>query len=292
MVSVRYQLAIMTLSFLASSTVSPALSEDYLESKNRIGEQLRSAPATKTNHNAVRRAMELQRYVLETEKIFSKGGMSQREIDVLASLYEQLERQIYFTLGESHERDSSVSPVGFEKRISSNAIAEPVEPGTTLVRSGPLDNKFYLLRFKIDTGVYSKQLSDSDARFFNDEIVRLKKLEDALSDENGMMESVAKDSMSKVIDLLDLDLRLRVTKGSLAKVVAARQLKTTCRPAPPAPPYTWYRSRFGGYYEATGQINGRFSDDAIARYGGRKNEDGNVIPISAEQSDSKSNGNL
>jgi hypothetical protein len=265
---------------ISITAVLPAFSLDYSEFKNRVEESLSAKSTSQMNRSDLRRAVELKNSVHATEKKLAKGGLSTFESRVLLALYEQLDRHIKFNIGITTDH---LRAIGFEDVVSSEIGADN-EASESMARSGPLDNKFYLLRFKVDAGVYSKQLNSKDAQFFNDEIIRLRKLEDRLSNENGMMRADAKESISKVIDLIDLDLKLRVTEGPFAKVVGARQLKTTCRPAPPAPPYTWYPSRLGGYFEATGQINGRFSEDAIAQYGGIKYKDGNATPISVNHS--------
>ena len=263
------------------TAVAPAFYLDYSESKSRIEGSLISAKTSaQVSRSDLRRSLELRNAVQNTEKKLSKGGFSRSESRVMLALYGQLERHINFNMGTAAE---SLRAIGFDDSAISDSGSNN-EDSELVARSGPLDNKFYLLRFKIDAGVYSKQLSAKDAQFFNDEIVRLRKLEDTLSDENGLMKADAKESISRVMDLIDLDLKLRVTEGPFAKVVGARQLKTTCRPAPPAPPYTWYPSRLGGYFEATGQINGRFSEAAIAQYGGIKYKDGNATPISIDHS--------
>lgn len=263
---------------ISFTAVLPTYSLDYAEYKNQIDESLVSAKnAPHGDRSNLRRVFELRNAVHDTEKKLAKGGLSSAESKVLLALYEQLQRHIYFSIGQN---DEHLRAIAFENEVAT--ASNKYDDSEKLARSGPLDNKFYLLRFKVDAGVYSKQLSEKDAQFFNDEIIRLRKLEDKLSDENGLMKADARESISQVIDLIDLDLKLRVADGPFAKVVKARQLKTTCRPAPPAPPYTWYPSSAGGYFEVTGQINGRFSEEAIAQYGGIKYKDGNATPVSSQ----------
>ena len=276
----RNQLVSLAVSAVALSVglALPCLAHDYVEAKTRIHEQFGSVKKNSAMDQSVRkRIIELQRSVAGTEKHLLKGGLSNVESEVLGNLYQQLGRQINFTGGENVEK---LLPVSYEKTVISELTEDSEKQ---LARSGPLDNKFYLLRFKVDTGIFANQLSDKDAQFFNDEIIRLKRLEDDQSDKNGMMPIAAKESISRAIDLLDLDLKLRVTEGPFAKVVGARQLKTTCRPSAPPPAYSWYPSKLGGYIEATGQINGRFTKETIAQYGGVIHEDGKAIPVSSKQ---------
>ncbi|MBI4533321.1 MAG: hypothetical protein HY711_05170 [Candidatus Melainabacteria bacterium] len=145
-------------------------------------------------------------------------------------------------------------------------------------RIGPLDNRLYPIRVKIDQNIINGKLTSSEANNLNREFGRLRYLEDRWSTPDGYVTSWEGSTLFKLAELL----------GRTVDFKVANKLKTTPgitmdgnshdQVSDFQTPCLWYPSRQGGYYDASGQVNGVILGSQVHKYGGVM-ADGMPVPL-------------
>lgn len=147
-------------------------------------------------------------------------------------------------------------------------IAVPDPPN--MKRIGPLDNRIYAIRLKIDQGVNNGKLTQSEARDFDDELARIRGLEDKYSTDDGYVSTEQKSELWKLTEILDKSVndvcksRKIITRTDKTAKSSVKESKKT--------PFSWSPSQYGGFYDATGQINGRIPLTELQRFGGHMSD--------------------
>lgn len=248
-------IAIALQMLVAPYSVKATPLDNLDDAKRELAGQVAKMETSKqVSNEQMRKIKDLVDAAGKIEKEFAKQYPDSSR-QALLPMYALLDRQIANISGQKPNFGDEL--VGASRNNSEKDIA-----------AGPLDNRIYLIRFKIDTALTYATLSKEQAGFFSDEIERLKQLEDLWSDENGKINKVDRQTITYMIDLLEHDLKPRINHGGTIHIAGKKQMKTLFRKTPVTAQYKWYPSRFGGYYDATGQINGRFTPEDISRYGG------------------------
>lgn len=256
LVTTTIAIALQMLVAPYSVKAEPSSPSDSLDDAKRklAGQVSRIKSSTKVSHEKMQMIEDLVDTATRIEKQFAKEYPDSSR-QALLPVFELLDRQIAHIAGDAPK-------LGDELHGASRSTGEKDK------QSGPLDNRIYLVRFKIDTALTCATLNKADAEFFSEEVERLKQLEDLWCDEEGKISTVDKQTITYMIDLLERDLKPRINQGGTIHIAGKKQMKTLFRKTPVTAQYKWYPSRFGGYYDVTGQINGRFTPEEVSRYGG------------------------
>ncbi len=142
---------------------------------------------------------------------------------------------------------------------------------------GPLNVIVWRIRAKINEGTRDGRLSEGEIANANRELVRVRELQDRWSTDNGRV----REWEWKTLRLLAIQLEDIVAyqlANSIASDKSEAKVSTSSRENPKC---LWYPSRHGGYFDASGNVNGSILGNELCRYGGQM-ADGSPAPKTAQ----------
>ncbi|MBX9691283.1 MAG: hypothetical protein K2Z81_02795, partial [Cyanobacteria bacterium] len=129
---------------------------------------------------------------------------------------------------------------------------------------GPLNVKIYRIRAKIDDGAHDGRLSSSEIANANRELIRLRELQDRWTADNLRVRDWEWKALSMLADQLEAIVDYQLANS----IVADRTNVADAGEKRKNAPCLWYPSRHGGYYDASGNVNGSILANELYRYGG------------------------
>lgn len=257
----------LTLIPCTNSSAADARPVDDKELRNSRKALARKIDAYKKDNNVSRKESKI------LGKLFNKVELPERDKE--QPMREAFDRQSYrYQIAKLDQFLSDITGQAVKTNTAGGVVPDiSLTSNQYKIRVGPLDNVFFQIRDKLDIGTGDGRLTKAELDYLNREFFQFRKLRDQWVTHEGRIAGSAFTSLRKVLKqlsgLTDLAMANKLTEARTNPVAAKQSRGLFVNGHAVSQHFLWCPSRHGGYYEATGRINGIFSREQLELYGGR-----------------------